>query len=303
MKEQRLEIGADVLNGATLKRRAVVRRFESLTSATETTTKKPTSAANLKYWEQTNSGGGHSSSSEWYGVDGGLPTVRKILAAGWADGRQRLDQVSSQISASQEIARPVSVRRRRVRADQGDTLDMGRVWVGDLGQAWERCHRTAAATTRYLEILASPAINGGTDASVIFWRGAAALVLAEAATAAGYAVAITAVIPTTDTLTTGDVRDCLDIVSMKDYADPLDMDNLASLICLGGWFRYVWFQMAAHHSDTIEGGLGRARSIEEFINVASHQVSGLGSVSDLITAREWVSSNLANLGQGEQLAA
>jgi hypothetical protein len=299
MKEQRLEVGADVLNGATLTTRAVVRHFTSLTSATETTKAKPANSSNLSRWTQTN-GGDRSSPMEWYGVEKGLPQVREILSRGWHEGRERLDKVADQLGATQNIAKPVSVRRRRIRSDQGDTLDMNRVWAGDISQAWERCSRITASTTRYIEIIASPAINAGTDASVTFWRGAAALVLADAASAAGYAVAITAAIPTRRTLQSGE--DCLDLVTMKGYSDPLDMDNLASLICLAGWFRYVWFQMAAHHGDPINESFGRAQSVESFLKLAPHQVCGLDAVHDMSTARDWVTKSLAALGQ-EQLAA
>ena len=290
--------GSDVLNGAKLQKPMVVRHFDSLTAAQACADTQPTNSNNRAMWQGFMSEGSGDGSARWYGVDGGVKKVRQIIREGWGDGRAKLVKMSDEVLALNP-PQPVSIRRRRVWGDQGDSVDMGRIYSGQFDQAWQRTSRVTSNSTRYVEILANPAVNCGTDAEVIFWRGAAALVLADMIQGAGYAVSITAIFASHN-LFQESPHDCLDLVTVKGYADPLDMDNLASVLCLGGWFRDVWFRMATSHDRPIWSSLGSSRAITDALELAPNQIGNLDDVTDLASARAWIRRQIERL-QGAEL--
>ncbi len=172
------------------------------------------------------------------------------LRYGWAEGADRLRQL-----ATKEI-NPTSVRRRRIRADQGDEVDMQAVWRGDLSRAWTRTRRMSRPGTRSVSIVCNLACNWREDAKNLFWRGAAALKLAEELTLAGYSVAIYG---------GSAVRECaVDDLNLAQFVEikaedaPLDVSALAALVAMPG------FKRTRFHANTC------AIADEEGTTVVSH---------------------------------
>jgi hypothetical protein len=169
----------------------------------------------------------------WYGA----PTravLDERLAQGWPEGVERLMQL-----ATREI-NPSSIRRRRERADQGAELDIHAVYRGDLSRAWTRSRRKASAGARSISLVIDLAANCDITADQLFWRGAAALRLVSALTDAGYNVAIFGVAAGQGVDTEGKVNVC-QMVSIKDEDQPLDLDRLAALTAMPGFFRTSLF--------------------------------------------------------------
>lgn len=170
---------------------------------------------------------------EWLGAPT-LAVLAERLSQGWPEGVERLMQL-----ATREVS-PSSIRRRRERADQGAELDIHAVYRGDLSRAWTRSRRKASATARSISLVIDLAANCNITADQLFWRGAAALRLVSALTDAGYNVGIFGAAAGEGVDVEGKVNTC-QIVSIKDEDQPLDLDRLAALTAMPGFFRTSLF--------------------------------------------------------------
>lgn len=191
---------------------------------------------------------------DWFGAPNGK-VLKERLTQGWAEGAERLQDL-----AIREIS-PTSVRRRRIRGDQGDELDMQAVWRGDLSRAWTRTKRMSrAGTSRTITIVCNLGDNCGTDAATLFWRGASVLRLADSLTSAGYNIGIFGACAG-NRCDTDDTVDCAQFVEIKATDAPLDLSALAGLTAMPGWFRTQGFAGIIAACDLADkdhdGGLGR----------------------------------------------
>ncbi|CAB4197172.1 hypothetical protein UFOVP1304_46 [uncultured Caudovirales phage] len=198
--------------------------------------------------------------SNTYGEDWlGAPSIEVLgqrLSQGWPEGVERLMAL-----ATREVS-PTSIRRRRERADQGAELDIHAVYRGDLSRAWTRSRRKASSGVRTLCVLVDLAANADITADQMFWRGAAALRLTSALTEAGYGVALYGVSGGKNQDNDGSV-DTMQMVSIKDEDQPLDMDRLAALTAMPGFFRTALFAGMCKVCDLrdkpVSSGLGQAK--------------------------------------------
>lgn len=166
---------------------------------------------------------------EWLGTS--VDDLNQRLTKGWPEGVRKLEQL-----ATREI-NPVSIRRRRVRSDQGDELDMQAVYRGDLSRAWTRTRRQSrAGGFRTVTLICNLSDSAGVKASELYWRGAAVLKLADALTAAGYGVGIYGSVNTEQCSEDNTVSNC-QFVEIKATDSPLDLSQLAALTAMPGWFR------------------------------------------------------------------
>lgn len=192
---------------------------------------------------------------DWFGAPDGK-TLKERLTHGWQEGADALQQI-----AIRELS-PTSVRRRRVRGDQGDEVDMQAVWRGDLSRAWTRTRRMSrAGTNRTITLVCNLADHCGTEAKDLFWRGAAVLRIADAMTAAGYNIGIYGAVGVHG-CGVGEKRvDAVQFVEIKSTDAPLDLSALAGLTAMPGWFRTQGFAGIIAAADAWDedhdGGLGR----------------------------------------------
>lgn len=103
-------------------------------------------------------------------------------------GVARIERLSKQLTAPN----PVSRRRKLVRSDAGDELDMSRVWQGDLEHAWTASHRMAVAGPSRVLIVVNVGNLYNTKADEMAMRGATALALTSTLQEAGYVVCLQA---------------------------------------------------------------------------------------------------------------
>lgn len=173
----------------------------------------------------------------WYGPDSPSPetTVKRVLG-GWKEGaeevRKRMERV--------EVTPPVSIKRRVVRADQGDELDIHAVLRGQLDTAWQSRRRRQAFGPRIVRIVAQTNLLAQTSSEELFWRGAAVVKLADVLTEAGYAVEIVGA----HAATTVDMdrANWLLTFVLKHAQSPLDIESLAGVVCNAGFHRTFGFR-------------------------------------------------------------
>lgn len=217
-------------------------------------------AANASAWKDANHANEakkvfsrDSSGEEWLGA----PTVKELqrrLREGWADGVKKIEQI-----ATRELSAPASVRRRKSRGDAGDELDMQAVWRGDLNRAWSRTKRANRVGTRSVSIVIDLCASAGVSSSKLFWRGASALRLAQLLTESGYAVALYGAFGGNRVDSSGKLS-LAQLVEIKSQDSPLDMDKLAALTAMAGFFRTSLFAgihyAADQYGNDADYGLG-----------------------------------------------
>jgi hypothetical protein len=159
---------------------------------------------------------------------------------GWPEGAARLSEI-----AATHLGRPVSVRRVRKWADNGDTVEMSRVWAGRVDVAWQRCERQSRTAPRVVRLV--PFIGGAAkqNESQFFYRGAAMARLSDALSEAGYNVEIVAACVGHGLGEKREDEHYAHALTLKPATAPLDLSNLAAVICQVGFFRYYTFRSMA----------------------------------------------------------
>jgi hypothetical protein len=183
--------------------------------------------------------------ASWYGA--GCETGRavlKVVREGWPEGARMVADLLDKTSAATAV--PLDRRRRMIRTDQGDSLDMVAVYRGHLDRAWSRAVRRTSRGPQRVSILANMLCSGFESALVLAWRGAAAVAIADRLTAAGYQVRI---VVGFGGRCKGEKVSCR--ITVKDHGGPLD-EATAAAVAVPGFFRalgHAW--TAAHHPDRI----------------------------------------------------
>ena len=166
--------------------------------------------------------------SRWLGADT-KALFDERLAHGWGDGADRMREMST------KHIQPTNVRRRRVRSDQGDELDIHAVNRGDLYRAWTRTRRQTRTAIRSVSIVCNLSCSYKQKADDLFWRGAAALKLAEELTQAGYNVALFGATGTRSA--DGKQLGIGQFIEIKAEDMPLDVSALAAIVAMPGFKR------------------------------------------------------------------
>lgn len=238
----------------------------------------------------------------WAGCDSEAEFKERVTR-GWTDGADKL-----QALATREI-QPTSIRRRRVRADQGDELDIHSVYRGDLSRAWSRTKRQARqGTNRLVTLVCNIAASSGTDSSELFWRGASALKLVEALEESGFTVRLVAGLGGEGIEQSGQRLDTATLVEVKAEDQPLNVADLAAIVAMPGYFRTVGFASilyAAHVTKrTVCSSLGRPspRTIERAVKTFYPEANAIiqpAKVLNKESAERWIDDVLTSLDAPE----
>jgi hypothetical protein len=199
----------------------------------------------------------------WYGLskdakDGEKPTnaTMRLIRNGWKRGVKLMQEVA----ASVEAPTPRSIRRRAEWSDQGDEVEMQRVWGGNLDRAWRRTRKLSGVGPRRVRILVDSIAGGGEDSDSMRWRGVAAMRAADLLVDAGYAVQVESVFKGGDS-----PKDFYLDVVVKSYTDPLDMTSLAATTALPAFFRALghdWHFYASEVPTSAGYSVGRAKLMD-----------------------------------------
>ena len=233
-------------------------------------------------------------SVSWFGADcrTGREVVKKIHD-GWPEGQARLETLTAELV--EVNVHPKDRRRRRVRCDFGDSVDIHAIYAGRIGEAWEVAKRKEGCGPQRVDILVNMLCAGAEQNDVLFWRGAAAIVLADKLEQAGYMVRL--VVGFGGMNSNGDKTSCR--ITVKAHDKPLDITSTASVI-MPGFFRGIGHCWLASHAGTALGSYGisvQQGRIEDGELVLSHDVR------DEKTAREWLTRTVGDFNDGVMLAA
>lgn len=157
---------------------------------------------------------------------------------GWEAGVEQIKNIQIDVTTEQGE----SVKRRRIRAESGDNLDMFRVYRGDLDMAWERCQRKHKIGNRMLNLIVNVAANYSVTSDKLFYAGACAVRAVEELELAGYSVAVYGAVSISSPSSGGGVVSGLYVYKVKEHNESVDLNTLAIDLCRSGCFRYFGFQ-------------------------------------------------------------
>ena len=200
----------------------------------------------------------HTSGDKWYGLGAQKLSGAKvmgIISKGWQDGRLRAEREFRKHIKLPEM--PSIVRRRRW-SSTGDTIDMQRVYTGNLDQAWQitkRDTRGGMSTHVMLTVDIGGSCNRSPDE--FFWRGTLAALLADALIISGRSVKIVlgqSGINWTDQ--SGQPKYMETNLVLKEFHQPMTLESIITATSLCGWFRTYGFKMILAQDQKIRSGLG-----------------------------------------------
>lgn len=239
--------------------------------------------------------------AEWHGLAGepgfpdgkpvGAPAVAQLISKGWTRGADKLQRAFDAIVCD---VRPVSVKRVKRRADQGDALDIHAVYSGNLDRAWERTSRQSRVAPQRITLVVDGAANAGSKSDAMFWRGAAVCALADKLTRAGYLVRVIA-----GWACMLDSGSTVCRVQVKPYDAPVDLATLAAAVALPAFFRSIGHAWGCgwadeHDEDILFGNLSAAQLAMPGEVLMSH-FTNAGTQE---TATKWIGDQINKLQEG-----
>lgn len=243
------------------------------------------------------------SNQKWYGSTN-LAQIFERVNNGWAEGADTIHELSESLSL--EVPKPRSIRRRNIRSDAGDWLDIHRVYAGELSTAWTRPVRRAVNGSRVITLVASMQGNVSAKQHIFFWRAAAALCLADMLTEAGYNVRVVSEYKV-DSQGSGILQHR---VTVKDALSPLDLNGLAATVGLAGFKRSWGFMAVKQHIELLGGKNNYGSWISLVEDQSTNAPDTFGGTSNVISQNEselackgkaiqWVTATLARIEGGE----
>lgn len=269
-------------------------------------------AANERHVQCTFNGKNTDDALEWYGLEGNTKAAVKkcgaLLRDGWQDGVKRMRQHLTVLGATISAKAP-DVRRRPIWSDDGGELDMDKVRSGNLDTAYRRCARRQQMRPAMVAIGIHTADNCNVTSEAMFWRGAAALCLADHLITRGYPVELSGIIAANMGEQRSRRMNLRYIV--KAARGPYSLPHACAALALPGTFRTAGFYWYEKYSDIECGaGLGQTASTADALafftkSAGNGAVVSLatGAIKNQKTAQAWIEVQIARLSQPQIKAA
>ncbi len=173
----------------------------------------------------------------WYGGLGSQKDAETLITEGWPDGLKKIAGMRSDLSLS-DLG--IKSRRRVGRwSDNGDDLHTDRAMRGEWDQAWRQSRREWTNGPTHIDLVSDWGGSWMLSAEELFWKGAAMVVCADILCDAGYSVRMLAA----GLCQAPKGGPMANVITIKDYADPLNLDGVASVLCHAGIFRSFGFRL------------------------------------------------------------
>lgn len=182
-------------------------------------------------------GGGDTS---WWGCRGAWHGVRELVTKGWPEGLERGRALMRELDFPPAMLK--SVRRRKRKADSGDSLDIHRVYQGELDKAWTQTYRDqgAMALGQSISIVVDVCAPAMAHADQLFWNGATAAVVVDALQRSGRSCELVA---TFHTMFSHEMS-VMNSVVVKPMDRVMDPELLFACTALAGFSRGYMFKAA-----------------------------------------------------------
>lgn len=173
---------------------------------------------------------------------------RKGASKPWAEGLEMLEALIGKLGDVQ-LPTPRSIKRKKSwNADDGDDVDLDRMWAGQ--EYWQKTSRQALSGSPIVTIVCNVSASSTYDTTSLFWKGAAAIALADILERAGYRVNVL-VGDYGAAAYRGHPADSFRLATVKPPESPVDKATLANV--LSGWFfRTVFFRITASPHSSID---------------------------------------------------
>lgn len=181
--------------------------------------------------------------AHWAGAENTADAVAKLTSP-YADGAAIISRIEK-AAGNIKLPPQMDTRRRRVRGDQGDELDIHAVWRGQSATAWARMGRRQVTAPPMVSIVINSIISADNDKTVISYRGAVGIVLCQLLERFGYRVRLVVARGGVTSSESKEKFSCR--TTIKDYGKPLDRETVACAThpamqrILG--IRWSWVQM------------------------------------------------------------
>lgn len=169
--------------------------------------------------------------SKWYGVPSLQDALRVCDTETWPEGVARMQR---ELDLMLDIPPPRSIKRRATWSDQGDSLDIHKVYSGQLDTAWRKTSRRARPASQSIVLIAPMTISRHEHADKAFWCGAAIIKLCDVLMQVGYNVSIIGMHSTRSAVSR---NRAFDSVTMKKADAPLDLGALVTSLAFAGFMR------------------------------------------------------------------
>jgi hypothetical protein len=148
---------------------------------------------------------------------------------------RKIDQFKSAIGAERtDYSAPIrKVKRKRIKSDFGDAIDIHKVYQGQLDQAWDRMVRIEADRISPLVTICIDLCGSAMeDCSSSYWRAAVALHLSDELQAAGKSVKIVVAMASDGAMTNSKKRMSTSIV-IKEFNQQVNIERIAAMTHFG----------------------------------------------------------------------
>ena len=215
----------------------------------------------------------------WYGFT--KADTRKHVAQGWVEGAERLRSLANELMA--DLPPATSIRRKHKWGEEGDEIDMQRVYAGQLDRAWRGPQRVSRKAPRVVTISGMVGATAGYSTDALFWIGATAVAIAEKLEEAGYQVELIGQNVSVHH-DAGGKQTCT-MVTVKSSHEPLNIEAAAVAFCHSAVFRRLGLSAKACAPWDIGVGFGStSHNVDEHRRVLAEaaKASVIEQVPDLI---------------------
>lgn len=244
----------------------------------------------------------------WYGLDADMRDAKMksiddymaFTQRGWVSGAGKITAALDAL----DTPLPQSVRRRHSWSDDGYEVCIDRIRAGNLDNAWRRTRRAVGAGPQPVKIAIQINATAGVAAEQLFWRGAAAVVMADALTLAGYRVEIEAHTYAQLNLAPHFTHTSFTVKRFDELATTAD---LAAYLACAATFRLIELSARLVLSPVKNESCGKTvPMVADQIEVAAGTTLLLltaGAVTSAESARNWIKQAVAKIEQDhEELA-
>jgi hypothetical protein len=183
----------------------------------------PRNPVNQPFVERCDKVDGLGNGVHWAGAGCTADAVVKLTAP-YEDGSAIISRIEK-AAANIKLPPQMDTRRRRVRGDQGDELDIHAVWRGQSATAWSRMGKRQVTSPPMVSIVINSIISATNDKTVISYRGAVGIVLCQLLERFGYRVRLVVARGGKAGANHDEKFSCR--TTIKDYGKPLDRETVA----------------------------------------------------------------------------